>query len=105
MELDSISMDSPALEALINTQIFAGDQRIKKLRSCLSNQVNTATLKKRHTNTPSNTRTGKQMGKPKSNGLKADAPVKDTNKNKRMNGNNRKTKKQMNSNRRVSSHS
>jgi hypothetical protein len=42
MQLDNITMDSPALEDLINTQISAREQRMEKMISHLSNQVNAA---------------------------------------------------------------
>jgi hypothetical protein len=45
MQLDNITMDSPALQDLINTRISAGEQQIEKMRSRLSNQVNAASQK------------------------------------------------------------
>jgi hypothetical protein len=101
MELDTITADSPALEALINTRISAREQRMEKMISRLSNQVNAATQKNRHASAHPNART-KKTGKPKSNGPKADAPVKDSSRNKRMNGKSKKTTKPTNSTKRVS---
>jgi hypothetical protein len=66
------------------------------LGSRISNQVNAATQKKQPASAPPNART-KQTGKPKGKGPKIDAPVIDTNKNKRTNGNNKKNTKRMNS--------
>jgi hypothetical protein len=101
MELDTITADSPALEALINTRISARKQRMEKMISRLSNQVNAATQKKRHASAHPNART-KKTGKPKSNGPKADARVKDSSRNKRMIGKSKKTTKPTNSTKRVS---
>jgi hypothetical protein len=101
MELDTITADSPALEALINTKISAREQRMEKMISRLSNQVNAATQKNRRASAHPNART-KKTGKPKSNGPKADAPVKDSRKDKQTNGKSKKSTKPTNPKRRVS---
>jgi hypothetical protein len=82
MELGNITMDVPSLEALINTQISARKQRMEKMSSLISNEVNTK-LKKIAYRAPPNART-KKMGKPKSNSPRANTPIKDTNKNKQL---------------------
>jgi hypothetical protein len=98
MQLDNITTESPALEDLINTRISAREQRMEKLISRLSNQVNAATQKNGlqtlfPTLVPSK-RKNQKAQKPKS--PKADAPVKDTNKNKQTNGNNKNNTKRTN---------
>jgi hypothetical protein len=45
MELNSITMDSPVLENLINARISAKEKIIDKLISYLTNQVNSITQK------------------------------------------------------------
>jgi hypothetical protein len=101
MQLDIITTESPTLEDLINTRISAREQRMEKMISRLSNQVNTATQKKRPASALPKART-KQTGKPKGRGPKADAPVKDTNRNKRTNGKNKNNTKRTNSKKKAS---
>jgi hypothetical protein len=101
MQLDNITTESPALEDLINTRISAREKRMEKMISRLSNQVNAVTQKNRPASAHPNARTN-QTGKPKGKGPKADAPVKDTNKSKRTNGNKKKNTKRTNSKKNVS---
>lgn len=106
MELDNITADSPALDALISSKISVHEKRMEKMMSRLSMQVKTAIPKNRNASANPNART-KKAGKPKSKskGPQADAAAKGTGKNKQTKGKKQNKKKNTNSNERATSRS
>jgi hypothetical protein len=97
MDLDNITADSPALDALINSKVAERNSHLEKLVNKLSKQVNAKNPKKGAASATPNAR-AKQTGNPKGKGPKARAADKGTEGNKQTNGKKQKKKKKTNSN-------